>query len=191
MTIAGDRADRAHPTTLAGVWKVDPEQSHASFVAATLRGAIKIPGAFGSLSGHLVVGTEGAGGTLTIDPSSVYTGNRVRDRHLRGKSFFGVARHPQLSYELRSLAGGPDQLVRLDGDLVVAGRRTTLPLEATLRLRDDGDAEIACHTLVDRVELGVRGARLLVPREVELDVAIVLRPEDRDDSRPGPNRKDR
>jgi polyisoprenoid-binding protein YceI len=179
MTITSDPAGRAQPTALAGVWRVDAAQSHVCFVAATMRGAVKVPGAFGSLSGRLVVGAEGAGGTLTIDASSVYTGNRLRDRHLRGKDFFGVARHPQLSYELRSLTRGPDQLVRLDGDLVVAGRRTALPLEATLRLREDRGAEIACRTSVDRVELGVRGARLLVPREVELDVTIVLRPEDR------------
>jgi len=183
MTVAGDRPNRADSTTLAGVWRVDPEQSRAGFVAATLRGAIKIPGAFGSLSGHLVVGTEAAGGTLTIDSSSVHTGNRMRDRHLRGRDFFDVARHPQLSYELRSLTPGRGRLVHLDGDLVVAGRRTPLPLEATLRLREDRVAELACRTRVDRVELGVRGARLLVPRAVELDVAVVLRPEDRGSGR--------
>jgi len=68
--------------------------------------------------------------------------------------------------------------VQLDGDLVVAGVRTVLELEGTLRLREDGGAEIASRTCVDRVGLGLRGARMLVPREVELDVTIVLRRED-------------
>jgi polyisoprenoid-binding protein YceI len=172
-TISQSDATAASPA-IVGAWRVDAEQSHARFVAATLRGAVKVPGAFGSLSGGLLVGGEGASGTLAIDASSVDTGNRLRDRHLRGRDFFGVAKHPQLDYELRSLTHGPDDQVRLDGDLVVAGTRTGLPLEGTLRLREDGGVEIAIRTRVDRVVLGLRGARLMVPREVELDVTVVL-----------------
>jgi hypothetical protein len=61
---------------------------------------------------------------------------------------------------------------------MVAGTRTALALAGTLRLRQDGCAEIACRTRVDRVALGLRGARMMVPREVELDVTVVLRAED-------------
>jgi polyisoprenoid-binding protein YceI len=164
-------------TTITGAWRVDSEQSHADFVAATLRGAVKVPGAFGSLSGSLVAGVDGTTGTLEIDAASVDTGNRVRDRHLRGGDFFSVARYPQLRYELRALTQGAGELVRLEGDLMVAGTRTTLPLVGTLRLGEDGCAEIACRTRVDRVALGLHGARMMVPREVELDVTVVLRAE--------------
>jgi polyisoprenoid-binding protein YceI len=165
-------------TTIAGAWRVDADQSHAHFVAATLRGAVKVPGAFGSLSGSLVAGADGTTGTLEIDAASVDTGNRIRDHHLRGRDFFSVARYPRLHYELRALTRGAGDLVRLEGDLMVAGTRTALALAGTLRLRQEGCAEIACHTRVDRVALGLRGARMMVPREVELDVTVVLRAED-------------
>jgi polyisoprenoid-binding protein YceI len=178
MTTTRTPASSADSTPIQGAWRVDAEQSHARFVAATLRGAVKVQGAFGSLSGSLDVGAEGASGALTIDAASVDTGNRLRDRHLRGRHFFGVAEHPQLRYELRSLTRLADDLLRLDGDLLVAGTRTTLPLEATLRPRGDGGAEIACRRRVDRVALGIRGARMMVPRDVELDVAVALRPGD-------------
>jgi len=179
MTTTSKQVRTTDATLSAGLWRVDAEQSHARFVARTLRGAVKVPGAFGSLSGHLVVGTQGASGTLAIDAASVDTGNRVRDRHLRGRDFFRVAKNPQVRYELRFLTRGADHLVRLEGDLVVAGAKTVLPLDASFRPREDGVAEIACRTSVDRVALGLRGARMLVPREVELDVAVVLRAEDR------------
>jgi polyisoprenoid-binding protein YceI len=178
MTTTRTSASSDDSTPIQGAWRVDAEQSHARFVAATLRGAVKVPGAFGSLSGSLDVGAEGASGALTIDAASVDTGNRLRDRHLRGRDFFGVAKHPQLRYELRSLTRVADDLLRLGGDLFVAGTRTTLPLEATLRLSGDGSAEIACRRRVDRVALGIRGARMMVPRAVELDVAVALRPGD-------------
>jgi polyisoprenoid-binding protein YceI len=178
MIITRSSADSVDPTPIAGAWRVDAERSHARFVAATLRGAIKVRGAFGSLSGSLVLSTDGASGALAIDGASVDTGNGLRDRHLRGRDFFGVVEHPQLRYELRSLKRGAGDLVRLDGDLLVAGTRTVLPLEATLRQPTEGGAEIACRTRVDRVALGVRGARMMVPRGVELDVLVVLRRED-------------
>ena len=40
--------------------RIDAERSHARFVAATLRGAVKVPGTFRTLSGSLVVDAEGA-----------------------------------------------------------------------------------------------------------------------------------
>jgi polyisoprenoid-binding protein YceI len=166
------------PTPIRGAWSVHGEDSHARFVASTLRGALQVPGAFGALSGRLVVDDEGASGVLTIDAASVDTGNRLRDHHLHGRDFFVVAKHPQLRYELRALSGSADDLLRLEGDLLVAGTRTALALEATLRMREDGGAEIACRTTVDRVALGLRGARLLVPRAVEVDVLVILRPDE-------------
>ena len=175
MTLASSSPCGPDSTPSTGAWRIDAEQSHARFVAATLRGAAKVRGAFDPPSGSLMVDAEGAKGTFAIDAASVDTGNRLRDRHLRGRDFFGVAKHPHLRYELRSLTHGADDVVQLDGDLVVAGTRTPLPLVAAIRLREDGGAEIACRVCVDRVELGLRGARLLVPREVELDVAVGLR----------------
>jgi polyisoprenoid-binding protein YceI len=165
----------ADPDPIEGTWLVDTKRSHARFVAATLRGAVKVPGAFGSLAGTLVAGADGASGTLTIDAAGVDTGSRLRDHHLRSRDFFAVAQHPELRYELRSMTPGSGELVALNGDLVVAGRRTSLPLEATLRPLSDAGAEIACKTRVDRVALGVRGARAMVPRTVELDILVRLR----------------
>jgi polyisoprenoid-binding protein YceI len=178
MTTTSKSAGKADSMPIQGAWRVDAELSHARFVAATLGGAVKVRGTFGSLSGSLVVGAADASGALAIDAASVDTGNRIRDRHLRGRDFFGVIEHPQVRYELRSLTRGEDDLVRLEGDLLIAGTRTTLPLVAAIRLRGDGGAEIACRTPVDRIALGVRGARMMVPRAVELDVAVVLRPGD-------------
>jgi polyisoprenoid-binding protein YceI len=162
-------------TAIAGAWTVVAEHSHARFVATTFGGAVKVPGAFGSPSGHLVVDAEGARGVLEIDAATIDTGIRLRDRHLRGRDFFAVAKHPQLRYEMRSLTQTAGELVGLQGELLVAGKRTALPLEATVRPLADGGLEIACRTTVDRVALGIRGARAMVPRAVELDVVAVLR----------------
>jgi polyisoprenoid-binding protein YceI len=164
------------PITLdRGAWSVDADASHARFTAATLAGLVKTPGEFRALSGELTIEQDAVRGVLRLDAASIDTGNRLRDRHLRGRDFFAVGKHPELRYELRTLtAAGPDQL-HLDGDLTVAGRRTAMPLEAHLRILTDTSVEITTRTEVDRVVLGVRGAPGMVPRGVELDIRLTLR----------------
>jgi hypothetical protein len=44
----------------------------------------------------------------------------------------------------------------------------------TARVDGDDVIEIARRTRVDRIALGVRGSRGIVPRTVEVDVAITL-----------------
>jgi polyisoprenoid-binding protein YceI len=179
MPIAADRQTRKpapdRPSALTGRWLVDPHASHARFLARTLAGLVKTPGRFRSLSGHLVVEAAHAAGALVIDSSSIDTGNAVRDRHLRSGAFFDAERHPQLRYEPHSISISDSGTVRIDGQLIVAGTRTPLPVDATLHALTDGLVEIACHTEVDRVALGIRGARGMVPRAVELDISITLR----------------
>jgi len=166
------------PALAAGTWSLDGESSHARFTAATLGGLVKTPGHFRKLSGSLSIEPSGARGVLAIDAASIDTGNRMRDRHLRTRDFFGVSKHPELRYELQTLTPlGPDTL-RLDGQLTIAGTRTRLPLDAVLHVHSDTQVEISARTDVDRVALGVRGAPGMVPRSVELDVRVTLRRND-------------
>jgi polyisoprenoid-binding protein YceI len=163
------------PPAISGSWVVDPEASQACFVAGTLAGVVKTPGRFRSLSGKLVVDEGQAAGALVIDSASIDTGNWMRDRHLRSRDFFDVKRHPQVRYEARSISGQDPGRARIDGELIVADTRTPLQLEVTLHMPSEGVVELACQTEVDRVALGVRGARGVVPRAVRLDVTITLR----------------
>jgi polyisoprenoid-binding protein YceI len=160
---------------VAGGWQVDAAGSHARFTARTLAGLVKTPGRFHSLTGSLHVTDDAATGTLSIDPNTIDTGNRMRDRHLRTADFFDVATHPELRYELSSITFQGEHQLRLHGELLVAGTRTALPLDAKLRVIGPEAVEILCRMDVDRVALGLRRARGMVPRTVELDVAIALR----------------
>ena len=163
------------PRALSGRWLVDPQASHVGFVARGFAGLVKTQGRFRCLSGALFVEEAHASGALVIDSSSIDTGNRMRDRHLRSRDFFDVERHPQLRYEAHSISDRGPGSARIDGDLIVAETRTRLPLDLTVHSATDGRVELACHTEVDRVALGIRGARGMVPRAVDLEVAIALR----------------
>jgi polyisoprenoid-binding protein YceI len=179
MPIAADsetqEPTREAPAALTGRWQVDPQASHARFVAGTLAGLVKTPGRFRTLSGDLVVGQADARGALVIESSSIHTGNRLRDWHLRSRAFCDVERHPRLRYEAHAISSHDPGRAQIDGELIVAGTRTALPLDVTLDALTDGVLELTCRTEVDRVALGIRGARGMVPRTVRLDVAITLR----------------
>jgi polyisoprenoid-binding protein YceI len=159
---------------LAGTWLVDASDSYVRFTARTIAGLVKVPGRFRTLTGAISLDERSTSGSLVIDTASIDTGNRLRDRHLRSNDFFGAAEHPELRYETRSLAID-GQRVSIDGELLIAGARTRLPLVAELRNHHDGRIEIACCTQLDRFAVGVRGARGMVPRMVELDIAVRLR----------------
>lgn len=179
MPSTADRATREPtprtPPALSGSWRVDPNASHARFRAGTLGGLMTTPGRFRSLSGDLSVGEDGAAGVLVIESSSIDTGNGIRDRHLRSRDFFHVKRHPHLRYEARSVFSQEPGRARIDGELIVAGTRTPLPLDVTLSAPADGVVELACQTQVDRVVLGIKGARGMVPRTVHVDLLVTLR----------------
>jgi polyisoprenoid-binding protein YceI len=163
------------PPALSGRWLIDPQTSYARFAASTLGGLISTPGRFRSLSGDLVVDDGHAAGALVIDSSSIDTGNRMRDRHLRSRGFFNVMRHPQLHYHAHSISSAGPGGARIDGQLIVADTCTPLPLDVAVHVPNEGVVELACRTEVDRVVLGIRGAKGLVPRAVQLDVEITLR----------------
>jgi polyisoprenoid-binding protein YceI len=165
----------AQAPTLTGSWRVDPQASHARFVAGNLGGLRKTAGRFRSLSGQLVVDSEQVMGALEIDGSSIDTGNRFRDFHLRSRAFFDVRRHPRLRYEARSISSQDQGGALIDGELIVCGARTPLTLEVALHAPAVGVVELTCRTEVDRLALGIRGSRGMVPRTVGLDVAVTLR----------------
>lgn len=75
-----------------------------------------------------------------------------------------------------SIAAPAPGAARIEGTLIAVGTRTALPLDATLDAPAEGVVVLACQIEVDRVALGIRGARGLVPRGVKLDVAVTLRP---------------
>jgi polyisoprenoid-binding protein YceI len=175
---ASDHELHPHPSAEAGqladTWRVDPVESHARFTARTVAGLVSVPGRFRTLAGTMSGDERGTSGALTLDAASINTGNRLRDRHLRSRDFLDAAKHPELRYELDSFELDGTSL-KIDGELLVAGTRTRLALAGELRHVGDDAVEIACRTRLDRLELGIRGARGIVPRTVDVDVAVVLR----------------
>jgi polyisoprenoid-binding protein YceI len=83
--------------TVAGRWVLDPAGSRAEFHVKHFWGAVTVHGSFSQITGE---GSAGPDRTVTgrvcIEASSLGTGNKKRDEHLRSADFFDAGRHPQV-----------------------------------------------------------------------------------------------
>ncbi|HUO75142.1 MAG TPA: YceI family protein [Solirubrobacteraceae bacterium] len=136
----------------ASRWRIDPTRSAVEFRVPTLWGLATVKGHFDRYDGTLALRREPAI-ELTIDASSLDTGNKFRDKHLRSSDFFDAERHPQVRFVSDSAKLDGERL-KVTGRLYAAGDSMPLDLEATLRKAGD-ELEVEARTHADHRRLGM------------------------------------
>jgi polyisoprenoid-binding protein YceI len=168
------KPDSAHP----GRWRLANADSTAEFRVPHFWGLITVRGRFQSLDGWLEIDSAGFRQLeLSIDASSVHTGNPMRDRHLRGADFFDVSNHPELRFHSTRVTRAGDGVLKVAGELAAAGHQVPLELEASLT-RSNDQLRIDVSTPLDQRLLGISWSPLAMTRSpVMLKVSALLRPE--------------
>ena len=84
---------------LPGTWLIDPPHTAIRFIARHV-GLANIHGRFTNFWGtlHIAERPEESQAEVTIDASSIDTGNKTRDDHLRSADFLDVANYPYLHF---------------------------------------------------------------------------------------------
>lgn len=158
----------------SGEWRIDGARSSVRFHTRAMFGLFPVVGRFDRFGGSLRVDDDGrASGELAIEASSINTGIRLRDRHLRSKDFFHAADHSQLAFVLDGLEpDGGSHLVT--GTLRV--RETSLPVRASAAVGEEGsEMTIKARFEVDHHAAGLGWAKPgIVPRSVEADIDLFL-----------------
>ncbi len=140
-------------------WIVDPTGSTVEFEIRHMWGLGTVRGQFRRFQGSYVADVEAPAIELTIDASSVDTGNRRRDEHLRTEDFFDLSAHPEVKFTSSSVVGTGDGRLRVSGTLEVAG--TTIPVSLDASVSELGDAlEIDSETTLDHRSLGMSSGPL-------------------------------
>lgn len=108
---------------LSGDYDIDPEHSRLGFVARHAM-VTKVRGSFTKFEGTLHIdGSEPtrSSGYVRIDASSVDTGSRQRDEHLRSNEFFDMSTYPEITFRSTSIQPRGENHYTVIGDLTVKG----------------------------------------------------------------------
>jgi EmrB/QacA subfamily drug resistance transporter len=138
-----------------GAWRLDPKRSSVEFHAPHFWGLATVKGHFESYQGTLDLGADPAI-ELTIDATSLETGNRKRDQHLRSADFFDAEQHRYVRFVSKS-AGLDGDTLKVGGHLHARGSEIPLEIDAHIH-QVGGELEIEATTNAPHRDLGMTGA---------------------------------
>lgn len=171
-----------------GAWDIDPGHAELAFVGRHFM-VTKVRGRFTGVSGTVTVAEDmdASSVDVTIDMSTVATGNPTRDEHLRSAELFDVAAYPEARFTSTAVRWRGDRGT-VTGDLTIHGVTRSVPLEVVFEgyVRDPwgGDRGIwSARTKVDREDFGItwnvalEAGGVLVSKEIaiEIELETVLR----------------
>jgi polyisoprenoid-binding protein YceI len=107
----------------ATTYMLDPSHTYPSFEADHFGGVSVWRGKFTKSSGQVTLDTAAKTGTVdvTIDASSIDTGNSKLNDHLESAVFFDVAKYPTATYKGTSMKFEGDRPVEVLGELTLHG----------------------------------------------------------------------
>ncbi|MET0740218.1 MAG: YceI family protein [Candidatus Nanopelagicales bacterium] len=160
--------------TLTGSWSFEPESAIASFCVrefglVPVHGHIPVVSATARIDDGDVVQAS-----ATLDAAGVVTGNAKRDRDLRKPRFLSSNEHPGITWRAREARQLSDGTYAVDATLEVRGITTPLATTVSVVPRDDGTIAATLTAVLDRLAVGIRAPRVLVARQVEITVHVVM-----------------
>lgn len=112
-----------------GTWEFDVGHSEISFEGRHL--AARVRGRFLKFNGRLIVAESpnDSVAELEIDATSLFSGFKDRDHHLRSADWFAVDEHPTIAFRSRSGRNVGWNSWRVTGDLTVRGITNAVELD--------------------------------------------------------------
>jgi polyisoprenoid-binding protein YceI len=138
-------------------WSVDQAHSEIGFKIRHLMIAY-VKGTFKTFDASIYTNADDfttADIDLTIDPSSISTGDTKRDEHLKSPDFFDVAKHKQITFTSSTIGKpGPDGNQELWGELSMMGITKNIKLNAQFGgiVKDPWGNEKAGFTVTGKIK---------------------------------------
>ncbi|MFE9311914.1 YceI family protein [Streptomyces sp. NPDC006706] len=176
-----------------GTWLFDPPHTAIRFIAKHV-GMAHVHGRFTRFDGGIRVAQNMADSQVSvrIDASSITTGNKTRDNHLRSADFLDVARYPYIDFVSARFVYRGGSKWTLHGSLTMHGTSRSVGLDTTYLGTVNGgyEQELRCAALA-KAELHredftlnyrsmlARGIAVVGPTvQLELDVQAMYRTPD-------------
>ncbi|MEU0601146.1 YceI family protein [Streptomyces sp. NPDC006393] len=173
-----------------GTWLFDPPHTAIRFIAKHV-GMAHVHGRFTRFDGGIRVAPDMADSQVSvrIDASSIATGNRTRDNHLRSADFLDVERYPYIDFVSNRFVYRGGSKWTLHGTLTMHGTSRSVGLDTTYLGTVNGgyEQELRCAALA-KAELHredftlnwrsmlARGIAVVGPTvQLELDIQAMYR----------------
>jgi polyisoprenoid-binding protein YceI len=126
-------------------------------------------GRFDRVSGSYQVGPGGAKIELTVDITSIDTGNGMWDNLVRSTGPLNVAEYPQARFTSTHIRDPGDGTLYVNGRLEAGGKVVPVEFDASVQ-RVDQEVRIAATATVDRHQLGKSSGQLglILPAKVHV-----------------------
>jgi polyisoprenoid-binding protein YceI len=169
----------------AGTWKIDPGHAEVGFVGRHFM-LTKVRGRFTGVDGGVEIAENPADSrvSVTIDMTTVYSGDQTRDDHLRSVDFFDVANNPTATFVSTAVRWEGDGGL-MTGDLTIKGVSNPVTLIVdylgyALDPWDNHRAVFSARGRINREDWGLtwnmpltKGG-LLVSKEIDLELEVEL-----------------
>jgi len=166
-----------------GRWQLDPGHTELAFIGRHFM-LTKVRGRFTGVTGVIEVAEEPGDTTVdvTIDMTTVESGNQARDEHLRSADFFDVEHYPAATFSAHA-SGWNGTRGALVGDLTMHGitRPVTLQAEYLGYTADPWGGHRVVFTAaatVNREDWGLTwnlpldGGGLVVSKEIRIEIEL-------------------
>lgn len=145
------------------VWELDREHTVIQFTVKNLV-VSTVKGRFTEFQGFIVGSLDNptdARVEVTIEASSIDTGNTMRDDHLRSSDFLDVKEYPTITFKSTRIEQTSNEHFRVWGDLTIRDVTKEVELEATIDsvgTTSDGQefVEISVTGTLSRKQWGVK-----------------------------------
>jgi polyisoprenoid-binding protein YceI len=144
-------------------WNIDPAHSVAEFKVKHMM-ISNVKGQFSKLSGALFHDESNPGNSrveVSIEATSIHTGDEQRDAHLKSADFFDVEKFPALTFKSKGVRVVRDGELSVEGDLTIHGvtRKVNFAVEGPTPPSKDpwGNTRIAVSaaTKINRKDFGL------------------------------------
>jgi polyisoprenoid-binding protein YceI len=145
-------------SVLQGGWSLVPHTSEVEFHTKIMR-LVPVRGTIKAIAGSAYVGPDGSiEGTLILDATTIDTGIKKRDVHLRTADFFDADNHPMIAFAADSVRRYPSGRFEVAGTLTLHGQTRSLTTFVEIR-HDAIEAVVSASIQLDRTEWGVGPTR--------------------------------
>lgn len=165
----------------AASYKVDPNHNGVVFEIEHLK-ISQIYGKFTKLSGTVEydpANVEASKFDLTVEATSINTGNEARDKHLRTADFFNVEQHPTITFKSTKVVKDDDNELKVTGDLTLLGVTKSITIEIDVKgPAQKGQYGFTTELEIKRSDFGMKYGIPMIGDKVDMDISFeVLKPE--------------